>query len=160
MKHLPIMVACLVLQVGCNNHEPNDGEKRETGPSDLSVSPEMLVGARYRGRTGGDEYDDLNWVFDKSRFRIVAGKHGLPPDISKSLLPSGVNGNRVDGKWSVEGEELTLSDLKVDGVAISSTAKKVRVFCTPVIRIEFDKKQYMFARGTPESARAQGEISD
>ena len=147
-----------LLLSGCDFAGITQRENRVTGPNDVSVVPEMLIGARYRGRTGGDEYDDLTWVFDKTHFRIVAGRKGLPSDLVNAMLPADTTGYRIDGRWSVDGEVLTLTELAVDGRPVDQPPRTLRAMCTPVIRIQADRQQYMFARGTAESARSQGSI--
>jgi hypothetical protein len=152
------LLGLLALAGGCDLSGNAQREHLETGPDDVSVVPEMLVGARYRGRTGGDEYDDLTWVFDNTHFRIVAGKRGLPADLVTALLPADMTGHRIDGRWSVEGEVLTVTELALDGEPIDQAPLTLQAMCTPVIRIQADNHQYMFARGTAESARSQGDI--
>ncbi len=158
MQLLSYLWPVLLLVVGCDLRGTAPHENRETGPDDVSVVPEMLVGARYRGRTGGHEYDDLTWIFDETHFRIVARRAGLPADLRDALLPADVTGYRIDGRWSVEGEVLTVSELAVDGKSIDQPPRTLRAMCTPVIRIQADRHQYMFARGTAESAWSQGDI--
>lgn len=154
-----LVFACLILLLsGCDLAEIAEREDRVTGPDDVSVVPDMLVGARYRGRTGGDTYDDMTWIFDKTHFRIVAGQAGLPGDLTQALLPADVTGYRIDGRWSVDGEELTVTELAVDGKPIDQPPRTLRAMCTPVIRIQADRRQYMFRRGTAESAWRQGDI--
>ncbi|MFT5302703.1 MAG: hypothetical protein ACI87E_003176 [Mariniblastus sp.] len=153
-----ILAYLLLLVGGCDLNGNGLRENREPGPIDVSVVPEMLVGAQYRGRTGVDEYDDLAWVFDKTHFRIVAGQRGLPADLVTALLPADVTGNRIDGRWSVDGEVLTVTELTLDGKAIDLPPRTLRAMCTPVVRIQSAKHQYMFARGTAESAWRQGDI--
>ena len=46
----------------------------------------------------------------------------------------------------------------VDGKLVDQPPRTLRAMCTPVIRIQADRQQYMFARGTAESARIQGDI--
>ncbi len=62
------------------------------------------------------------------------------------------------GRWSVEGEVLTVTDLAIDGKSVDQPPRTLRAMCTPVIRIQADKHQYMFRRGTAESAWRQGDI--
>jgi hypothetical protein len=143
---------------GCDLSGITHRENRETGPVDVSVIPEMLAGATYRGRTGGDEYDDLTWIFDKTHFRIVAGQAGLPADLTQALLPADATGYRIDGRWRVDGEELTVTELAVDGKPVDQPPRTLRAMCTPVIRIQADRRQYMFASGTAESLGIQGDI--
>ena len=95
LSHPRLVIACqLLLLCGCDIAGTTQRENRVTGPDDVSVVPDMLVGARYRGRTGGDEYDDLTWAFDKTHFRIVAGRKGLPLDLVNALLPADTTGYR------------------------------------------------------------------
>ncbi|MCM2372340.1 hypothetical protein [Aporhodopirellula aestuarii] len=156
---LPAMFSAVMLvAVGCDQSGTSRREDRETGPIDVSVVPEMLVGAQYRGRTGGDQYDDMIWRFDEMHFRIVAGRAGLPADLVRSLLPADATGYRIEGRWSVEDEVLTVSELAVDGKPVAQSPRTLQTMCTPVIRIHADKHQYMFARGTAESAWRQGDI--
>ena len=71
-SHSKWAFACLLLiSDGCDWGGNTQRVYRETGPVDVSVVPEMLVGAQYRGRTGGDQYDDMMWRFDETHFRIV-----------------------------------------------------------------------------------------
>ena len=147
-----------LLMSGCDWGGITQRENRITGPDDVSVVPDMLVGAQYRGRTGGDEYDDLTWVFDKTHFRIVAGRKGLPLDLVNAMLPADTTGYRIDGRWNVDGEVLTVTELAVDGKPVDQPPRTLRAMCTPVIRIQADRQQYMFARGTAESAWSQGGI--
>lgn len=160
--HLAIYALALsglfVLLSGCDFFGSTQRENRSTGPDDVSVVPEMLVGARYRGRTGGGQHDDLTWEFDRTKFRILAGRGGLPADLAKALLPPGVTGYRIDGHWSVDGEILTVSNLTLDGEPVGDQSRTLRAMCTPVIRIQADKHQYMFDRGTAESAWRQADI--
>lgn len=155
---LPYLWAVLLLVAGCDLGGMGDREDRVTGPDDVSVVPEMLVGASYRGRTGGHKYDDMMWIFDKTRFRIVAGQDGLPADLREALLPAEVNGFCIDGSWTVDGEVLTVTELAVDGKPIDQPPRTLRAMCTPVIRIQAATHQYMFAGGTLESASFQGDI--
>ena len=151
--------ACLFLLLsGCDWVGITQRENRVTGPDDVSVVPDMLVGARYRGRTGGHEQDDLTWVFDKTHFRIVAGRDGLPLDLVNAMLPADTTGYRIDGRWSVDGEVLTVTEIAIDGKPVNQAPRTLRAMCTPVIRIQAASHQYMFARGTAESARSQGNI--
>ena len=153
-----VCLGLLLLTLGCDFGTDRDRKNRETGPVDVSVTPDMLIGAAYRGRTGGDEFDDLNWTFDDTHFRIVAGQQGLPNDLVDTLLPANTSGHRIDGRWSVEGEVLPVSELAVDGKSLDQPPRNLRAICTPVIRIQADKHQYMFARGTAETAWRQGDI--
>ena len=154
-----LIIACLLLLLsGCDLAGITLRENRVTGPDDVSVVPDMLVGARYRGRTGGHEQDDLTWVFDKTHFRIVAGRDGLPLDLVNAMLPADTTGYRIDGRWSVDGEVLTVTEIAIDGKPVNQAPRTLRAMCTPVIRIQAASHQYMFARGTAESARSQGNI--
>ena len=154
-----LLFACLFLLTGgCDLAEITEPDNRVTGPDDVSVVPEMLVWARYRGRTGGDEYDDLTWVLDNSHFRIVAGRKGLPLYLVKAMLPADSTGYRIYVRWSVDGEGLTVTELAVDGKPVNQPPRNLRAMCTPVIRIQADRQQYMFARDATESARDPGDI--
>jgi hypothetical protein len=89
-----------------------------------------------------------------------ASEQGLPKDLVGALLPADESGFRIDGRWSVEGEVLTMTDLAVDGIRVEQSPRTLRTMCTPVIRIQAADHQYMFARGTAETARSQGKIPD
>lgn len=158
---LPVMcVASVLFAIGCDFGASSDRKDRVTGPAEVSVTPDMLIGATYRGRTGGDEYDDIEWTFDETHFRLVSGQAGLPQDLTDALLPVGVSGHRIDGRWSVHGEVLTVSELAIDGEPLQRPPQTLRTICTPVVRIQAAKHQYMFARGTAETAWRQGPIPE
>lgn len=118
-----------------------------TGDEYLPVDTEKLTGARYTGRTGGSDYDDLRWTFGETSFEIVAEENGMPPDLVETLLSNETSSDRISGRWSVEGEELTCRT-SADGQAIEQPPVTIRTICTPVIRIQPLSAQYIFRRGS------------
>lgn len=148
----------ILLSAGCDFGGSTQRENRETGPGDVSVDPQMLIGARYRGRTGGHNFDDMIWEFDESHFRIIAGQAGMPSDLTDALLPPGETGYRIDGRWKVDGDSMSLTELFLDGKPVETPTRKLRAICTPVIRIQAAQHQYMFSSGAEALEWRQAEI--
>lgn len=145
-SRLLLILLCTVFCGACDQSRFPRRLDRTTGDDYLPVDAEMLTGAQYTGRTGGYEYDDLQWTFGEQMFEIIAGENGMPDDLMQTLLSSDTPPDRINGHWEVEGEELTLSNISADGKAIDQPPVTIRTMCTPVIRIEPRSAQYTFLR--------------
>jgi hypothetical protein len=132
---------------GCDLFFPQ--EVRVTG-GDYEVTHDMLAGAKFTSRTGRDRrYDDLQWVFQDKTFLITAGQNGLPPVLTSLLLPEGVEATTISGKWTVDKDKITFTEIKADGELVDQPPRTLRTMFTGVLRIEAGP-QYKFNRGYPK----------
>lgn len=142
-------LSLLVLFVGCERLA-EQREERVTGEDYGPVTHDMLAGASLRFRTGRDDtYDDLTWTFTEDTFQIRAGANGLPPVLSRRLLPEGVEATEITGNWSVESDVITFTDITADGVLTDQEPRQLKTMFTGVLRIEAGP-QYVFDRGQSE----------
>ncbi len=138
-----VALGLLVGALGCNTAAT---EMMETGGNYGPVTRDMLSGASYKFATGRDrDYDDFQWTFSKATFEIKAGPNGLPPELSESLLPSGVTAAKIEGTWSVADDVITFSDIKADGESTKQEPRKLKTMFTGVLRIVAGR-QYVFVR--------------
>ncbi|MCS7468728.1 hypothetical protein NZK35_18905 [Stieleria sp. ICT_E10.1] len=132
---------------GCDLFNPQ--EVRVTGV-DYEVTHDMLAGAKFTSRTGRDRrYDDLQWVFQDKTFLITAGQNGLPPVLAGRLLPEGLEAPEISGKWTVDKDKITFTEIKADGELADQPPRTLRTMFTGVLRIEAGP-QYKFTRGSPK----------
>lgn len=141
--------ACIagIFLSGCNDSqsEKNSVTGGDYGP----VTPEMLAGATFNGRTGRDRsFDDLQWTFQKDTFEITAGTNGLPPVLAESLLPEGLTASEISGRWSVANDVITFTQIRADGEVVDQPPRTLQTMFTGVLRIVAGP-QYKFNRQLP-----------
>lgn len=138
-----ILSVCLMFS-GCGWSPPVPAPV--TGGDYGPVTPDMLAGATFNGRTGRDRsYDDLQWTFQDKTFLITAGKNGLPPVLASRLLPEGMEATEISGQWSLFNDVITFTEIKADGNATDQPPRTLDAMFTGVLRIEAGS-QYKFLR--------------
>jgi hypothetical protein len=90
---------------------------------------------------------DFEWTFTRTGFTIRKGP--IPAHLTDMLLPAGVTGDEITGKWKLTpGSELELSDSKC-GDQPGKQGAKLRAFKTAptVVRVS-DPAQFVFGIGS------------
>ncbi|MGL4554556.1 MAG: hypothetical protein ACRC33_25610 [Gemmataceae bacterium] len=87
---------------------------------------------------------DFEWSFKKGTFTVKKGKSAIPADLLGKLLVDGV-ADEVEGKWSLNGGNLVLSEIKA-GKKEGRKEVHLSVFKTAptVVRISYAGAQYVF----------------
>ncbi len=153
-RGLSIVTRCAVLVtaicfIGCDGLLSQ--KKPVTGGDYGPVTPEMLTGATFSGRTGQDRsFDDLQWTFQKETFQITAGANGLPPVLADSLLPEEVAASEIFGKWSVADDVITFTEIRADSKVVDQPPRTLKTMFTGVLRI-MAGPQYKFTRSLPNN---------
>jgi hypothetical protein len=82
---------------------------------------------------------DFEWTFTKTDFTIKKGTGPIPAHLIEKLLPEGVTGDTITGKWKLKDGKLELTEIRVGEKAgkkdvslpIFKTAPTVVRICDP-----------------------------
>ena len=140
MSRFAALLTILTLFLGC---------RAERGDPYPSVTTAQLAGCHYSPEaSGGAKAPRFQWSFEPDGFQIVAGADSIPPALLEAILGTGAAAKKVEGRWAIDGRDLLLSELKVDGSAVTGTSR-LEVWNTGVIRVSLPadvNAQYAFSR--------------
>ena len=135
-----ILPVLLVLLAGCR------ADRAATYPP---VTAAQLAGCHYSPEaSGGIFVPQFQWSFEPKDFRITAGADPIPHALLAAILGVGIPAREVEGRWAIEGSDLILFGVNVDGKAVRGTAR-LHVWNTGVMRVSLPadgNAQYAFSR--------------
>jgi hypothetical protein len=140
MSRFAVILTALLLLLGC---------RAERGDPYPPVTTAQFAGCHYSPEaSGGAKAPRFQWSFEPDGFQIVAGADPIPPALLEAILGTGASAKKVEGRWAIDGRDLRLSELKVDGKAVSGTSR-LEVWNTGVIRVSLPtdlNAEYAFSR--------------
>jgi hypothetical protein len=131
---LPVLV---LLVAGCQADRGNQYPPVTVAQlAGCHYSPEASHGTRF------------GWSFDPAGFRVVADTDPIPSALLAALVGTGIPARKVEGRWTIAGDDLVLTELSADGRAISGSAR-LRIWNHGVIRVSLPADadtQFAFSR--------------
>ena len=115
-------------------------------PGDFGpVTKADLLGSHSCESVGAKNRKKFQWTFADERFEVRAQDGTLPNEVCHAILGEAAVANRIEGKWTISGDDLILTELNGDG-KIGPEESHLHPFITPLLRINFGKTQYILTR--------------
>jgi hypothetical protein len=106
------------------------------------VTAQQLQGAHSVVATGTSGAK-FTWEFTADGFEISGGGGPIPEDALITILSQGQPVEAISGQWALDDQTLKLTQITADGKDEYENVT-LRLFQTPVIRVDLNSRQYVF----------------